>query len=284
MTQSATNVAPPTPLATIGDPAERAVVAAMRDRCPCADPTRVLPEVPPSALPRHVAVIMDGNGRWARRRGLDRSAGHRAGAQAVHGVLDAAADLGIEYVTLYSFSIENWKRPPDEVQTLMGLFVEMLAANMHLLLDNDIRVQVIGRREGLPAATSDALDRAVAATARCRAATLVLAVNYGARTEITDAVRAIAQRVRDGQLAPEAITETTIASHLYTAGIPDPDLLVRTGGEMRVSNYLLWQISYAELHVTDIPWPSFGRTEFVEAVRAYARRNRRFGGVDDSNA
>jgi len=230
-------------------------------------------------LPRHVAIIMDGNGRWAQRRGLPRALGHRAGAIAVQGIVGDASRLGLQALTLYSFSSENWKRPADEVAALMELCCEYLRMESERMIASDVRFRRIGRREGLPAPVLDALDQAEAATAHCRGLTLCLAVNYGSRTEIADAMRAIAERVAAGELAPASIDESTIAKHLYTHGLPDPDLLIRTAGERRVSNYLLWQISYAEIHVAETLWPDFGSDEFHQALRDYASRERRFGDV-----
>jgi len=230
-------------------------------------------------MPRHIAVIMDGNGRWAQRKGLPRALGHRAGAKAVQVIVGEASKLGIEALTLYSFSSENWKRPPDEVSALMELCREYIRAEQSRMVASDIRFRRIGRRDGMPAIVLDALDDAERATAHCRGLTLCLALNYGSRTEITDAVQAIAMKVARGELVPDAIDEATIARHLYTHGLPDPDLLIRTAGERRVSNYLLWQISYAELHVADALWPDFGPAELHAAIRDFASRERRFGDV-----
>jgi undecaprenyl diphosphate synthase len=230
-------------------------------------------------LPKHVAIIMDGNGRWAQRRGLPRAQGHRAGARAVQTIVAEAASLGIEALTLYSFSSENWKRPADEVSALMELCCEYLALEGERMIKNGVRFRRIGRREGLPQDVLDALDFAEATTADGTGLTLCLAVNYGSRTEITEAVQAIASKVARRELEPADITEATVASHLYTAGLRDPDLLIRTAGERRVSNYLLWQISYAEIHVSPALWPDFDATAFHEALRDYASRERRFGDV-----
>lgn len=235
-------------------------------------------------LPRHIAIIMDGNGRWALGRDLPRTAGHAAGAETVRVIVTECGRLGVEALTLYSFSAENWQRPPDEVTALMSLLIEYLGKEQQELLDNNVQLRTIGRREGLAEPVLAAIDEAVRATAHCTGLKLVLALNYGSRGEITDAVRAIAQRVRAGELAPETIDETTIDSHLDTAGLPDPDLLIRTAGEMRISNYLLWQISYAELYVTDVNWPDFREEHLHAALRDYAQRNRRFGALDESNS
>ncbi len=234
-------------------------------------------------LPRHVAIIMDGNGRWARQRNLPRFAGHRAGAKSVRTIVEECARLGLQQLTLYSFSTENWNRPPEEVALLMDLYVEYMRSQRQLLLDNNIQFAQIGRREGLPQQVLDELANTLEATKRNTGMTLSLAINYGSRGEITDAVRRIAAEVRAGAISPEEISEETISGHLYTAGMPDPDLLIRTAGEMRVSNYLLWQIRYAEFYVTDAFWPEFGIPELYAAFRDFAGRNRRFGGVDHTN-
>ncbi len=241
-------------------------------------------ELDSTRMPNHVAVIMDGNGRWARRRGKPRTEGHRAGAVAARAIIEHCARLKLKQLTLYSFSIENWSRPAEEVNTLMRLYIEYLISQRPVMLKNNIRFRQIGRREGLPPDVLEELDRTIAALDHNTGMTLCLAVNYGSRAEITDAVRAIARKVQAGALHPDAITEETIAGNLYTAGMSDPDLLIRTAGEMRVSNYLLWQISYAELYVTDVCWPDFTEAEFDRALADYAKRERRFGGlgpVDD---
>lgn len=240
--------------------------------------------VPDERLPRHIAVIMDGNGRWAKTRALPRFHGHREGAQAVRRLMTEATKLGIEYLTLYSFSIENWNRPADEVAQLMALYVEYMASERETLVENNIRLMQIGRRDNLPPETIAELDKTIEATRTCTGPTLVLAVNYSSRAEITDGVRAIAERVARGELDPAEITEQTVSDSLYTADIPDPDLLIRTSGEMRLSNYLLWQISYAELYVTQTLWPDFAEGDLHEAIRAYAARDRRFGRVCSTDA
>ena len=240
-------------------------------------------DLPPERLPRHIAIIMDGNGRWARERNQPRIAGHRAGAKAVRDVVLECDRLGIRYLTLYSFSMENWKRPAEEVGALMELCLEYLVKERQELLERNIRFVQIGRREGLPRSVLQEVDDTVAATSGCTGLTLALALNYSSRTEITDAVRAIAAEVAAGRLAAHEIGEQTISDHLYTAALPDPDLLIRTAGELRVSNYLLWQISYAEIHVTDVYWPDFRVQDVHAALRDYASRCRRFGGLDDSN-
>lgn len=237
------------------------------------------PSVERSRLPRHVAIIMDGNGRWARSRGLDRVKGHEQGALGVRPIVEHAGRLGIEVLTLYSFSVENWKRPAEEVGALMRLYTYYMERELETLMRENIRFRQIGRREGLPGEVLDAVDRLTEQTRHNTAATLCLAVNYGGRAELTDAVRRIAERVAAGELDPSAISESTVAEHLYTSDLPDPDLLIRTAGEQRVSNYLLWQISYAELYVTQTLWPDFTPGSLNEAIEDYAGRTRRFGGL-----
>ncbi len=239
-------------------------------------------DVPPDRLPRHIAIIMDGNGRWAQERNQPRIAGHRAGARSVRDIVLECSRLGIRCLTLYSFSMENWKRPHNEVDALMELCMEYLVKERDELIENNIRFLQIGRREGLPAPLLEELDQTIAISSRCTGLTLCLALNYSSRTEITDAMQAIAADVKAGRLEPHDIDQNTITRHLYTAGLPDPDLLIRTAGELRVSNYLLWQISYAEIHVTDVFWPDFRVENLHRAMRDYASRCRRFGGIDQS--
>jgi undecaprenyl diphosphate synthase len=245
-----------------------------------------LADVPATRRPKHIAIIMDGNGRWAVGRGLPRIAGHRAGAHSVRDIVTECGRLGIKALTLYSFSLENWKRPQDEITGLMSLYLEYLHKERQELIDNNVRFVQLGRREGLPASVLAAVDETIEATRHCTGLTLALALNYGSRAEITDAVRAIARKVREGEIAPDQIDEQTISDHLYTAGPrrPDPDLLIRTAGEMRVSNYLLWQISYAEIHVTQKFWPDFSVDDLHAAIRDYANRSRRYGAVDETNS
>jgi undecaprenyl diphosphate synthase len=230
-------------------------------------------------LPRHVAVIMDGNGRWAKGRNLPRVEGHRAGISAVRSTVETAARLELQALTLYAFSIENWKRPRFEVMTLMALLQEYLRRELQNLLDNDISFRVVGRMDGLDPSVVRALERALKATESCRGMVFSIALNYSGRAELADAARALARQVRAGTLNPEDIDEQAIARHLYTAGLPDPDLLVRTSGEMRISNYLLWQIAYAEIHVTPVLWPDFRCRHFLEAIADFQKRERRYGGV-----
>jgi undecaprenyl diphosphate synthase len=231
---------------------------------------------------------MDGNGRWAVKRGLERVRGHQEGAKSVRDVVTEAARLrkhhgGPDFLTLYSFSTENWKRPANEVSFLMQMYIDYLRQERATMMENNIRFNQIGRIENLPDPVLEEVGRALEATRNNDGLTLTLALNYSSRAEITDAVRAIAEKVKAGQLQPRDVTEQTISGHLYTAGMPDPDLLVRTAGEMRVSNYLLWQISYAELFVSDVLWPDFGANELHQAIRAFASRNRRFGALDHTN-
>jgi undecaprenyl diphosphate synthase len=233
----------------------------------------------PDGVPRHVAIIMDGNGRWARRRGLPRLRGHQAGAASVRAVLRACRKMGVEYLTLYAFSTENWIRPKAEIAGLMSLLRRFLREESHELHENRVRLRVIGHVQNLPAAVREELESAIQATRHYTEGTLTLALSYGGRQEIADAVRAIAALVKRGELKPSDIDEKTIAAHLYAPDIPDPDLMIRTSGEMRISNFLLWQLSYAELYVTDVLWPDFREKEFEEAVRAYLGRHRRFGNV-----
>ena len=231
-------------------------------------------------LPRHVAIIMDGNGRWAGERRLPRVEGHRAGVDSVRDVVETSARLGLEVLTLYAFSVENWKRPASEVGTLMGLLKRYLRSELNMLLDNNIRFQVIGRMEELAADIQDELHRAMERTSANTGMRFNIALNYGGRTEILDAVR---QAITDG-VRPQDLTEESFASLLYTAGQPDPDLLIRTSGEMRVSNFLLWQIAYAEIYFTETLWPDFRRRHLLEAVLAYQKRERRYGGITASPA
>ena len=226
-------------------------------------------------LPAHVAVIMDGNGRWAAQRHLPRVEGHRAGTEAVRETVETGARLGLEVLTLYAFSIENWKRPAAEVSTLMVLLKRYLRSELETLLNNDIRFQVIGRMEELAPDIQQELQLAIERTAVNRGMLFNIALNYGGRAEIVDAAR----RAMQSGLRPEQLDEEQFARFLYTAGQPDPDLLIRTSGEMRVSNYLLWQIAYAEIYVTDTLWPDFRRRHLLEAIVAYQKRERRYGGI-----
>jgi undecaprenyl diphosphate synthase len=226
-------------------------------------------------LPAHIAVIMDGNGRWAAQRHLPRVEGHRAGIDAVRDTVETGARLGIDVLTLYAFSVENWKRPASEIGTLMGLLKRYLRSELHTLLDNNIRFQVVGRMEELSSDIRDELHSAMQRTATSTGMRFNIALNYGGRTEILDAVK---RAIEEG-LRPQDVSEESFGSLLYTAGQPDPDLLIRTSGEMRVSNFLLWQIAYAEIYVTDTLWPDFRRRHLLEAILAYQKRERRYGGI-----
>lgn len=236
-----------------------------------------MPEFPD--IPRHIAVIMDGNGRWAKERGLPRREGHRAGAESVREVTDTCIELGVEYLTLYAFSSENWNRPEAEVKALMALLDRFLTEKAKDLERQKIRLLAIGQIDRLPAKTRALLDRIIAQTAGHTAMTLVLALSYGGREEIVSAARSLAADAAAGRISPAEIDCTMFASRLQTAGIPDPDLLVRTSGEMRVSNFLLWQISYAEIVIVRKYWPDFRRNDLIESVREYQRRHRRFGAL-----
>ncbi len=230
-------------------------------------------------VPKHIAIIMDGNGRWAESRGMVRIAGHREGARRVRGVVEHCSDAGVQALTLYSFSSENWKRPADEIAALMELARHHLQLERQMMLARNIRFRRVGRRDGMPAPVLAEFDRTEDETAHCTGMTLCLAMNYGSRTEIVDAVRALATRVRRGELEPTQIDEQAISDSLLTHGLPDPDLLIRTAGERRISNFLLWQISYAELWVTDVLWPEFKVPELQGALDDFARRRRTYGGL-----
>jgi len=241
--------------------------------------------IDPDKLPVHIAIIMDGNGRWAKQRNLPRVAGHRAGVEPVRVTVETCARLGIRYLTLYAFSVENWKRPRAEVDTLWQLLRVYLRRELPSLQDNDIRLNTIGRVEALPAAARGELEAAVRATSMNGGLQVNLAINYGGRSELVDAVNAILDQARQrGDIERLRVSDGLLASHLYTAGIPDPDLLIRTSGEMRVSNFLLWQIAYAELYVTDTLWPDFKRADLLNAVLDYQKRDRRFGGLSAASA
>lgn len=232
-----------------------------------------------SSIPRHIAIIMDGNGRWAKERGLPRRDGHRAGAESVRECVEACKQLGVEYLTLYAFSSENWNRPPAEVSALMTLLERFLDQKAEEMMKQNVRLQAIGHLERLPEKTRKKLQQAIDRTADNDSLTLILALSYGSREEITEAARAMARDAAAGKLDPESITKETFAERLDTAGIPDPDLLVRTSGELRISNFLLWQISYAEIVIFKKFWPDFHQSDLLEAVEEYARRHRRFGAL-----
>lgn len=230
------------------------------------------------SVPRHVAIIMDGNGRWAARRGVPRVEGHIAGAEKVKDLLRYAKEFGVEYLTLYAFSTENWKRPKEEVDALMELLSRFIGEYLEEMKKEEVRFLVTGRMDALPERAVQDLKRAIAETAEFRGHTLIVALNYGGRAEIVDAARKIAEEARAGTLDPARIDEALFARHLYLPEIPDPDLMIRTSGELRLSNFLLWELSYAEFYVTETFWPDFSREEFQKAIEAYTKRNRRFGG------
>ncbi len=231
-------------------------------------------------IPRHVAIIMDGNGRWAEIRGLSRVEGHRAGREAIRRTLEAARECGIEILTLYAFSTENWRRPPQEVQALMDLLVETLGREAEELHRNGVRFRASGLLDEMPGAVRAALDQVVALTCRNTAITLNLALNYGGRRELTEAARRLARAAAAGHVRPEDITEEVLGRFLFAPDLPDPDLLIRTGGEQRLSNFLLWQVAYAELYFTDVHWPDFQKVHLLEAIASFQARDRRFGGLD----
>jgi undecaprenyl diphosphate synthase len=236
-----------------------------------------------SNLPRHVAVIMDGNGRWAKQRGLPRIEGHRAGIDSVREIVRTAGEAGIEYLTLYAFSLENWNRPDSEVRALMDLLEVYLQCEQEELNRKNVRLRAIGRLDVLPENTRRQLDASIAALDRNTGLTLVLALSYSGRAEIVDAARALAREIEAGTLTSLDIDDAVIERHLYTNELPDPDLLIRTSGEMRVSNFLLWQISYAEIYVTETLWPDFRRQQFFMALEDYGKRHRRFGRVHNAD-
>jgi undecaprenyl diphosphate synthase len=239
-------------------------------------PSHLSPQAKAS-MPTHVAIIMDGNGRWAKQRHLPRIEGHRNGVESVRAIVRASGEAGVKFLTLYAFSVENWNRPKDEVDTLMKYLARFLKNEIGELNKNNVRLEVIGQIYRLPEFVQEQLQKTQAALAKNNGLTLILALSYGGRTELVEATRTIAQKVKDGKLEPAEINEQVIAQHLYTRHYPDPDLLIRTSGEMRVSNFLLWQISYAELVVTQTLWPDFRKPQFFEALEEYTRRHRRFG-------
>ncbi|MBA61870.1 MAG: di-trans,poly-cis-decaprenylcistransferase [Planctomycetaceae bacterium] len=234
---------------------------------------------PKQSMPRHIAIIMDGNGRWAQQRELPRIEGHRNGVSSVRRTVEECARLEIEQLTLFCLSSENWKRPSHELDFLMHLLEQYMIEERSLLMEQGIRVQVIGRREGIPERVLNEINKTIEITGQNRGTILCLAINYGGRGEISDAVQKIARRIEQGGLTADQVDEQLIAENLYTSGMPDPDLLIRTSGEMRISNFLLWQISYSELWVTDKYWPEFEEDDLHQAMQVYATRNRRFGGL-----
>lgn len=239
-----------------------------------------LKRIDPKRVPRHVAIIMDGNGRWAAKRGLPRLAGHRAGARAIREVVELAPQIGVEYLTLYTFSMENWRRPKDEVSGLMSLFEEMLEREIDELDSQNVQIRVIGRLDELPLSTKVKFEESVVRTAKNAGLKLLIALNYSGRAEIIDAVKSLLEKCKAGEIGVEHLSEEQISSELYTAGVPDPDLVIRTSGELRISNFLLWQIAYAEFWVSDTLWPDFGRIDFLQAIYDFQQRRRRFGRSD----
>ncbi|MEL7497080.1 MAG: isoprenyl transferase [Planctomycetota bacterium] len=242
---------------------------------------KMFSDVSPEKIPRHVAIIMDGNGRWAQAQGLPRVRGHQRGAKTVRLITEECTRLGIGQLTLYCLSSENWKRPADELEFLMFLLSEYLVDERDTMMANDIRLKIIGQRDRIPAEVQDEMDKSLEMTSSNQGTCLCLAINYGGRSEIVDAVRKISAQVAAGELAVESINEQLVSDSLYTAGMSDPDLLIRTAGEMRISNYLLWQISYSEMWVTQKMWPEFGVEDFHQSIRDYSKRCRRFGGLND---
>jgi undecaprenyl diphosphate synthase len=246
---------------------------------PGSEEERLAEELDFKRIPRHVAVIMDGNGRWARSHNLPRIEGHRAGSKSVREIVETSARLGIGVLTLYAFSQENWKRPRSEVSALFRLLKDYLRKEDKVLVENNFRLVVIGRKDGLPQAVRRELDRVESLTRTNSRMTIGLALNYGGRAEIVDAARAL---LKAGGIDPDRLDEETFARHLYTAGLPDPDLLIRTSGEFRISNFLLWQIAYAEIWITADYWPDFGKKHLLRAIVDFQKRERRFGGVRPS--
>lgn len=244
----------------------------------------LLQQIDPEKLPVHIAIIMDGNGRWAARRNKTRTAGHRAGAESVRDSVETTARLGIPYITLYAFSVENWKRPKREVDTLMALLKEFLKKEQAVLKKNNIQFRTIGRTGELEASVQQAIARGEAATRGCTGTIMTLALNYGGRSEMVDAFQRIALKIQRGELRRDQIDESLVSQHLYTSAMPDPDLVIRTSGEFRISNFLLWQIAYSEFYVTAALWPDFRRPDLLEAIVAYQKRDRRFGGLPSSDS
>jgi undecaprenyl diphosphate synthase len=230
-------------------------------------------------VPRHIAIIMDGNGRWASERGLPRIKGHEAGSTSVRAVTEECVALGVEYLTVYAFSTENWKRPPEEVSALWTLLEEFVAQELPTMMENNVKLRTIGRTHELPASSQRALEKAIAETSGNTAITLILALNYSGRSELVDAARSLCAQAAAGTLDPASVEAETISGHLYTHDFPDPDLLIRTSGEMRLSNFLLWQLSYTEIVVTQKLWPDFGKEDLRAAIDEFKKRQRRYGGL-----
>ncbi len=242
---------------------------------------KLIQEIDPTRLPAHVAITMDGNGRWARQRGLDRCEGHVRGVDSVRHITEIASQLGVKYLTLYTFSTENWNRPQSEVDALMTLVGMAIARETPDLIKNNVRLTIMGDLGRLPAETLNLLNQCMAQTAHCTGLNLNLAISYSSRWEITEAVRQIATKAAKGELDPADITDATISAAMARPEMPDPDLLIRTGGDFRISNYLLWQVAYSELYFTPLFWPDFGKEQFCEAIITYQQRQRRFGLTGD---
>ncbi len=238
-----------------------------------------LDEYDPKRVPNHVAIIMDGNGRWAKARGLSRSKGHVAGVEGVRQAIRTCSDIGVKYLTIYAFSTENWNRPDDEVELLMELFAHTMAAEVEGLNEENVCIRLVGDMDALPTETRESFQEAIDKTAKNEGMNLVMAVNYGGRADIIQAVRSIAIDAADGKIDPQDIDEALVQGRLYTTDIPDPDLLIRTSGERRLSNFLLWQLAYSEIYVSDILWPDFDKFELVRAILDYQKRDRRFGNI-----
>ena len=243
-----------------------------------------MPNVDPQKLPKHVAIIMDGNGRWARKQAFNRLRGHEEGAESVRNIVRTSREIGISWLTLYAFSEENWKRPRYEIKALMNLLKRFLKSELNEMLENGIRFQAIGRTTKLPKDVQRALEETIMKTSQNKDMVLTLALSYGGRQEIFDAVKHIAKRVESGDITAEEITERHISDVLYTADMPDPDLLIRTSGEYRISNFLLWQIAYTEIHVTPTLWPDFRKDEYLMVIEDFQKRERRFGATGEQLA
>ena len=239
------------------------------------------PGKPREGLPRHIAIIMDGNGRWAKQRGYPRVLGHREGIKSVREVVEACGELGIEVLTLYTFSTENWRRPREEVSALMKLLLKTIQKEIRDLIRNNVRLTVIGNLEHLPDAARKSMETAIQKTEANTGLNLNLALSYGSREELVRAVKKIAEQVKEGELDPETVSSKTIQDHLYTSKVPDPDLLIRTSGEYRISNFLLWQLAYTEIYFTDVLWPDFRKADLLKAIDNYRQRERRFGKVSE---
>ena len=234
-------------------------------------------------VPEHIAIIMDGNGRWAKEKGLNRIQGHKEGVESVRDIVEACAQVGVRYLTLYTFSTENWNRPVTEINALMELLIRTLRKEMNTFLEKGVRLQSIGNWSELPVAAQRELEESITASSENERITLILALSYSGRWELTEAARALARRARDGYIDPDSIDESMISQALETVTVPDPDLLIRTGGDLRVSNFLLWQIAYSELYFTDVYWPDFRRIQLYDSIKVFQGRDRRFGRVEATN-